>query len=356
MQIPTQNPDDQGRQIQPAATAPNPPPPLPCQYSDNGTNGACFHEEYSVHDHNVRILRDERKARSKEPLQSHHHKMAQALRHNALHLIETHDQDRIGFLTLTCRARSTPFQCRKFFSKFWKQHLRHHFEGAISVVDVQNGRPHIHALVLCPHDIASGFNKTAYLEMRGIKNERPASPADRQRLSHLGRNLTPNTRLKTLWGKLRGIVSRGEFARRVELTPLLKTPGCLVGYLEKAYRRGGAATRRPRKPGSRPNRSRVRILCYSKELKRICRLPFGYTDSRAWRRQVASIAKVLGVTQETFKLHYGPKWAYQFQGVLDELTTYHSSSEPENWPPEAIRTTVSRYMLPLTREATAALG
>ena len=472
--ISTQSPDGQDRQIQHPAPAPNPPPPLPCQYSDNGTSGACFPEEYLVQDHCVQIRRDERKARSKEPLQSHHRKTALALRKNAPHLIETHGEDRVGLLTLTCRSRTTPFQCRKFFSKFWKQHLRHLFEGVISVVDVQNGRPHIHALVLCPHDIASGFNKTAYLEMREISQNRLPSPQERERL---GRNLTPNLRLKTLWGKLRGTVSRAGFARRVELTPLLKTPECLVGYLEKAYLRGVEATRRPRKPGSRPNRSRVRILCYSKEgsstfsahdlldlpsllaklrqptravdswlvgqlapdtkaalveyegqesdaaptqvallhdlnrlregtsifeqdrfagvelrpetqslllktpprgkcsrlnrlliedafplelrrgskdLDRIFRLPFGHTDSRPWRRQVAAIAKVLGVTQETFKLHYGPKWAYQLQGVLEELTTYHGPIEPENWPPEAIRRIVSNHMT-LTIEGAFAL-
>jgi hypothetical protein len=356
MPNPEPNPNGQRRELQPAEPAQIPPLPLPCPYSGNGITGAEFVDEYQVQDHYVRILRDERKARSKEPIQSHHRKTAFALQQNALHLIETHGEQRIGFLTLTCRARTTPFQTRKFFSKFWKQQLRHLFEHAISVVDVKEGRPHIHAIVFCPHDIASGFNKDAYYEMREISKKRPPSPPERQRLGDLGRNLTTNVRLKTIWSRLRKTVSRAGFARRVELTPLLETPECLVGYLENAYRRGVEATRRPRHSSSRPNRSRVRMVCYSTELERICRLPFGYTDSRDWRRQVAAVAKALGVTEteKTFKLLYGPKWAYHLQSVLEELTTYHGRSEPENWPHQAIRSTVSKYMA-LTIEGAFAL-
>lgn len=228
-------------------------------------------------------------------------------------------------------------ETRRRFTRLWKNRLERYFSASISALDVDdNGRSHIHALVVASFDLSRGFDKDAYLAMRQIGADLSPCDNERARRRYLGRALTTNRDLRHLWACLRDDVKWGEFAPRFELCPILESPEQAVKYLLKGYYRGVRAVRRD------PSAKGVRVPAYSSSVDRVMRPRFASVGNRLWRQQLEVIGTMLGVTETTISHQYGPRWAYRLQYAINELEMLYGA--PENWLREDVLPILERFM------------
>jgi hypothetical protein len=327
------------------------PASLPCLYN----SVKCLeplqlppdYEEPSPQQFLIDIQRRERAGRWRRPIQPYHNRTADALIENGKHLSVFYGSEHIGFLTLTCRPRTTLKQARQLFGQLWKNHLSKRFLACISVLDLNKNRvPHIHALVALPFNIAEGFDFAAYEEMR-----------EQNRLLLVGApfgfipakrrfNLTTNESLKAEWRWLRHLVGKSSrcakgkrmagFAPRFELCPLLEEPEAASKYLAKAF----YSTRR----ATCGKIKRLRIIAYSGACDR-CHSPRYVPIKSTKRFQYRRLGEALGVSEYEIGQKY-ERWSFHGQLVIDDLEQC-ASYNPDQWPTDLIQDAALKLM-PLT--------
>ncbi len=285
----------------------------------------------------IQARKDQRAKQARGLVQSGHIKTAGFLLKDALYLIDSFGESQCGLLTITCLPGMTAPKARERFSRLTAL-LKPHFPAQISVVAPGNdGHPHIHVLVGTDHNIREGFNAEAYWAMRRISDQQDPSLEDRILRCHLGRNVTTNPHLKALWSALRVILPQAGFARRFDLTPILKGPEAVSKYLLDNYYDAVRAIRTHQVLGKK-----IRFRIASRSQFSWPRRPAPNPNSLG-RRQLRVIANALGVPYSEMKLHFGPKWAFDLRGALDELEGYHSLN-PEHWPRESVVQSAIRYL------------
>ena len=152
----------------------------------------------------------------------------------------------IAFLTFTFVPGTTDREASDEFGAISRQ-LQQLFPGGWVrlIAFSKKDAIHIHAIVIVNQNIQKGWNDANYLAMRALnKLPRPLSPEQKKRRDHLARNLTSNVKLKSLWKKLKALVTRRRsrnglkpvLAPRFELTPVRATMERLAEYFDKNFK------------------------------------------------------------------------------------------------------------------------
>lgn len=237
--------------------------PLPCQDSNNCTEGLW------------------------KKLSTNHRKTAAALRWNVKGLCDQYGIGRVGFLTLTFRNHVLDAkEAQRRFHSLRTHVLEKRYREGIRVIERQkSGRIHYHLLVVLDTDIRSGVDFGEFAN--GIY--RSANPA-----------------LRAEWAFLRNALPKYGFGRH-ELLPVKSSDEAIASYVGK-YIAKHIEQREERDKG-------VRLVAYFKGAARsVARFSWASPGAKNFRRKLAFLAVALGYSpsnyREKFKEDLGSNWAF----------------------------------------------
>ena len=233
-------------------------------------------------------------------LSTHHKKAAAALSWNVAAMIETHGQDKVGFLTLTFADHVTdPKEAQRRFKSLRTGVLAKRYNGHVRVLERQkSGRIHYHLLVALPDDIRTGADFAAFAA-RDYKSA--------------------NNHLRREWAYWRHTAGKYGFGR-TELMPIMSSSQAMGAYVGK-YISKHIGQREECDKG-------VRLVEYSKGCRtastRFTGTGFGPT---MWRRKLWTFVLMTRVSHPrepvtglaSLRRIYGPKWSYQWRDFILNL-------------------------------------
>ena len=260
--------------------------PLPCLYSNNGT------ETFSETALNC-------VAGLVSLLSPYHKKQSENLRKNVARLMALAPSVcHIGFFTLT-----TPDNCSDHheFRQRWRSFNSHYFSQSphfghwLATYERQRrGAWHLHVLVLLPYDIRTGVDFTQFA---------------------LGRYSSAPPYLRAVWRELRIKCKAYGFGRH-ELLPIKSNADAMAQYIGKYI---------SKHLGSRKDEDKGKRLIASSSgwTKNSIRFSWFNDNSILWRTNLAILARELGFKDfSDFSARFGSGWAYHLAPVIKDVGSY----------------------------------
>gem|GEM_PF-4216108 len=214
-------------------------------------------------------------------------------------LAERFGLERLGFLTLTFRDHVTDIrEAQRRFHSLRTHVLAERYPASIAVVErMKSGRIHFHLLVVCPHDIRTGFDFVAVAA---------------------GDYSSANEWLRKEWAFWRVTAPNFGFGR-TELLPIKSTAEGIAKYVGK-YIAKHLDARRPEDKGAR-------LVRYTLSARQVT-ANFAWVSplAKEWRTKTGELAAAVGAkdTTELAQKLGTKRWAYYMRDNFLEST-------PEEW-------------------------